>query len=135
MLNVSAAKNHFLISFIWQTAYHDQRNTFRTDRYPMSPIELNPDDAKVLGIESGDVVEVFNDYGSTYAMAYLEPDMKSGHTFMVFGYFNGNTGDVVTEWTDQNVIPYYKGTWADVRKVSSMADYKKTVSFKRRRYV
>jgi arsenite oxidase large subunit len=119
---------------IWQTAYHDQRNSFRTERYPMSPIEINPDDAKALGIESGDVVEVFNDYGSTYAMAYLEPDMKSGHTFMVFGYFNGNTGDVVTEWTDQNVIPYYKGTWADIRKVSSMADYKKTVSFKRRRY-
>lgn len=127
--------NNGRTNHIWQTAYHDQRNNFRTERYPMSPIELNPDDAKTLGVESGDVVEVFNDYGSTYAMAYLEPDMKSGHTFMQFGYYNGNAGDVVTEWTDQNVIPYYKGTWADIRKVSSMADYKKTVSFKRRRFV
>lgn len=53
---------------------------------------------------------------------------------MVFGYFKGNVGEVITDWTDQNVLPYYKGTWADIRKVSSMADYKKTVSFKRRRY-
>ena len=68
-------------------------------------------------------------------MAYLEPDMKEGHTFMMFAYFNGNVGDVVTDWTDRNVVPYYKGTWADIRKVGSIADYEKTVSFKRRRYI
>ena len=41
---------------------------------------------------SGDVVEVFNDFGSTYAMAYLEPSTKPGQTFMQFGYFNGIAG-------------------------------------------
>lgn len=127
--------NNGRTNHIWQSAYHDQHNNFRTERYPMAPIEINPDDAKALGIESGDVVEVYNDYGSTYSMAYLEPDMKSGHTFMMFGYFNGNSGDLITEWTDQNVVPYYKGTWADIRRVSSMQEYKNTVSFKRRRYV
>ncbi len=127
--------NNGRTNHIWQTAYHDQRLDFRTDRYPMAPIEINPEDAKALGIESGDVVEIYNDFGSTFAMAYLEPDMKKGHTFMMFGYFNGNVGDVVTSWTDRNYIPYYKGTWADIRKVSSMQDYKETVSFKRRRYV
>ncbi|SEQ37348.1 arsenite oxidase large subunit [Amphritea atlantica] len=127
--------NNGRTNHIWQTAYHDQRVDFRTRRYPMAPIEINPTDAKELGIESGDVVEVFNDFGSSFAMAYLEPDMKPGHTFMMFGYFNGNVGDVVTSWTDRNYIPYYKGTWADIRKVSSMKDYKETVSFKRRRYI
>lgn len=127
--------NNGRTNHIWQTAYHDQRIDFRTKRYPMAPIEINPEDAKELGIESGDVVEVFNDFGATFAMAYLEPDMKRGHTFMMFGYFNGNVGDVVTSWTDRNYIPYYKGTWADIRKVSSMKDYKETVSFKRRRYI
>lgn len=126
--------NNGRANHVWQTGYHDQRHSFRTERYPMAPIEINPDDAKALGIESGDIVEVFNDYGSTNAMAYLEPDIKSGHSFMVFGYFNGSVGDVVTDWTDQNVLPYYKGTWADIRKVTSMADYKKTISFKSRRY-
>lgn len=101
----------------------------------MAPIELNPKDAKALGIESGDVVEVYNDFGSAFAMAYLVDDMKPGHTFMLFGYFNGNVGDVVTSWTDRNYVPYYKGTWADIRKVSSMAEYKRDVSFKPRRFV
>lgn len=127
--------NNGRTNHIWQTAYHDQRIDFRTERYPMAPIEINPKDAKDLGIESGDVIEVYNDYGSTFAMAYLEPDMKRGQTFMMFAYFNGNVGDVVTDWTDRNVVPYYKGTWANIRKVGTMEDYKKTVSFKRRRYV
>ncbi len=127
--------NNGRTNHIWQTAYHDQRMDFRTERYPMAPIEINPKDAKALGIESGDVVEVYNDFGSTFAMAYLVDDMKPGHTFMLFGYFNGNVGDVVTSWTDRNYIPYYKGTWADIRKVSSMAEYKESVSFKPRRFV
>ncbi len=119
---------------MWQSMYHDERNDFRSERFPMAPIELNPNDAKSLRIESGDVVEIFNDFGSTYAMAYIESDIKSGHSFMNFGHFNGVAGDVVTDWTDQNIVPYYKGTWADIRKVSSMDEYKKTTSFKSRRY-
>ena len=39
----------------------------------MAPIEINPDDAKDLGVKSGDVVEVYNDYGSTFAMASFAP--------------------------------------------------------------
>ena len=127
--------NNGRTNHIWQTAFHDKHIDFRTGRYPMAPIEINPEDARALGVESGDVVELYNDYGSTFAMAYLEPDIKRNHTFMMFGYFNGNVGDLVTDWTDRNVIPYYKGVWADIRKIGSMADYKKTVSFKRRRYL
>lgn len=77
---------------------------------------------------------MYNDYGSTFAMAYLEPDMRKGHTFMMFGCFNGNVGDLVTDWTDRNVVPYYKGVWGNLRKVSNMSDYKQKVSFKRRHY-
>jgi arsenite oxidase large subunit len=119
---------------VWQTAYHNQYDAHVRGRYPMAYLELNPDDAKGLSIESGDVVEVFNDYGSTYAMAYLEPDIKTKQSFMMFGYPNGIAGDVTTEWTDRNIIPYYKGTWADIRRVGSMNDYKESVSFKTRRY-
>ena len=126
--------NNGRANHVWQTGYHDKHHSFRTERYPMAPIEINPQDAQALGVVSGDVVEVFNDYGSTHAMAYLETDIKPGHSFMVFGFPKGNVGQVVTDWTDQNVVPYYKGTWADIRKVSSMANYQNTTSFKSRRY-
>ena len=67
-------------------------------------------------------------------MAYLEPSIKTNQTFMQFAYFNGIAGDVTTPWTDRNVIPYYKGTWASIRRVGSVADFKASVSFKSRRW-
>ena len=119
---------------VWQTAYHDQYDQFVMGRYPMAYVEMNPDDARELGVQSGDVVEVYNDYGSTYGMAYLVPQAKRGQTFMLFGYVKGIQGDVTTEWTDRNVVPYYKGTWADIKRVGTMDDYKRNVSFKSRHF-
>src|SRR5262245_19029122 len=99
----------------------------------MAFIEMNPGAAEQLGVESGDVVEVQNDYGPVFAMAYLEPDIKTNQTFMLFAYSFGVLGDVTTEAVDENVAPYYKGTWANIRRVGSMDDCKRTLSFKRRR--
>jgi arsenite oxidase large subunit len=100
----------------------------------MAYLEINPQDAAELGVGAGDIVEVFNDYGSTVAMAYPVPSAKRGQTFMLFGYVNGIQGDVTSEWTDRNIIPYYKGAWANIRRVGSMDDYKRTVSFKDRSF-
>jgi arsenite oxidase large subunit len=126
--------NNGRVNEVWQTGYHDKYNAFVRGRWPMAFLEINPDDARALGIGSGDVVEVFNDYGSTYAMAYPDGAAKRGQTFMLFGYFNGVAGDVVTDWTDRNIIPYYKGTWADVRRVGTLDEFKRTVSFKNRHF-
>ncbi len=119
---------------VWQTAYHDQYNEFVKGRYPLAYIEMNPGDAQALGVAAGEVVEVFNDFGSTYAMAYPVKDMKATHTFMLFGYVNGVQGDVTTDWVDRNVVPYYKGSWGSIRRVGSIDQYKKTVSTKRRAF-
>lgn len=119
---------------VWQTAYHDQYNEFVKGRYPLAYIEINPDDARALGVVAGDVVEVFNDYGSTHAMAYPVKDIKPSQTFMLFGYVNGIQGNVTTDWVDRNIIPYYKGTWGSIRKVGSIERYKKSVSTKRRAF-
>ncbi len=126
--------NNGRVNEVWQTGYHNKHNAYVRGRFPMSIIELNPQDAATMGIKGGDIVEVYNDYGSTYAMAYPEPDIKAGHTFMQFGYDNGVQGDVTTNWTDRNVIPYYKGTWANIRRVGSGEDHQKAITFKSRRY-
>jgi arsenite oxidase large subunit len=126
--------NNGRVNEVWQTGYHDKYNAFVRERWPMAFLEINPADASSLGISSGDVVEVYNDFGSTYAMALLEPHAKPGQTFMQFGYFNGVVGDVVTDWTDRNIVPYYKGTWADVRRVGTVEAFKKTVTWKERQY-
>ena len=100
----------------------------------MAYIEVNPDDAKELNLSAGDIVEVFNDFGSTYAMTYPTPEIKCNQAFMMYGYVNGIQDDVTTDWTDRNIIPYYKGTWANLRRVGTMDDYKQTVSFRSRRF-
>jgi arsenite oxidase large subunit len=66
-------------------------------------------------------------------MAYVVPEIKRNQVFMQFGHYNGIEGDVTTEAVDHNVVPDYKHTWADIRRVSS-GTYKPTVSFKSRRY-
>lgn len=126
--------NNGRVNHIWQTAYHDELLDFRRGRYPMAPIELNPADAAELGIESGDVVEVWNEYGSTFAMAYVEEAIKPAQAFMLFAYWNGVVGDLVSDWTDENRVPYYKGTWASLRKAGRLADYARTTTFKSRRW-
>jgi hypothetical protein len=52
----------------------------------------------------------------------------------IIGPPDGVQGDVTTNWADRNIIPYYKGTWASIRRVGSVADHKQAISFKSRRY-
>jgi len=125
--------NNGRINEAWQTMYHDQHNPTMKERWPMAPVEINPDDAKELGVANGDIVELYNDYGATYAMAYIAPEIKRNQVFMQFAHYNGIVGDVVTEAVDRNVLPNYKHTWANIRKAAS-GEYKSTVSFKSRRY-
>ena len=126
--------NQGRVNEVWQTAYHNKYDPHVRDRYPMSLIEMNPQDAKELGVEAGDIVELYNDFGATYAMAYPDAAIKPSHTFMQFGGHNGIAGDVVTDWTDRNYIPYYKGTWADIRKIGGGEHFREGTSFKSRRY-
>lgn len=126
--------NNGRVNEVWQTGYHNRFDAHVKDRYPMAIVEISPADAASLGVQPGDIVEIFNDYGATYAMAYPDSAIKPGHTFMQFGWFNGIAGDVVTDWTDRNFVPYYKGTWASIRRVGGREQFAKTVSFKSRRY-
>ena len=39
-----------------------------------------------------------------------------------------------TPWTDRNVVPYYKGTWASIRRIGKVEEFKERISFKTRRF-
>ena len=109
-------------------------NEFATERWPMAFLEMNPDDGRVLGISSGDVVEVYNDYGSTYAMAYLEPAIKTNQTFMQFAFPTGVQGNVVSPGVNEFIIPNYKQTWGNIRKLADAPEGVKHLSFKSLEY-
>ena len=114
---------------IWQTAYHHQLIPFYQGRFPIPYLEMHPDDARRLGIASSDLVELSNDVGTVRAMAYVSEAVKPGHTFMLFGQPRGAAGDLVSDHVDPaTTIPYYKGVWADIRRVAPQPELKQAVS-------
>ncbi len=114
---------------IWQTSYHHRHIPFYNERFPLPYLEMHAADAKSLKISSGDLVEVSNDVGRVQAMAYVSDAVKPGHTFMLFGQPRGAAGDLISDHVDpQTTIPYYKGVWADVRRIGPAPESVKQVS-------
>lgn len=104
-------------NLIWQNAFYDMRTPFVRERNPVAPIEMNPRDMRELGVRAGDLVEIYNDVGSTQAMAYPAPTAKRGQCFMLFIAPTGQVGNVVSEHTNELVIPNYKNVWASIRRI------------------
>ena len=89
------------------------------DRWPYPFIQMNPDDMSELGVSEGDLVEVYNDNGSTQAMVYPTATAKRKQTFMLFAYPMGVQGNVVSPGVNELIIPNYKQTWGNIRKISA----------------
>lgn len=53
---------------------------------------------------------MWNDNGSTQAMAYPTPSAKRKQAFMLFAYPTGVQGNVVSAGVNELIIPNYKQT-------------------------
>lgn len=126
--------NNGRTNLVWQNAYLDQDNEFVMDRFPYPFIEMNPEDMQELGVGEGDIVEIYNDDGSTQAMVYPTPSAKRGQTFMLFGYPTGVQGNVVNAGTNELILPNYKQTWADIRPLAKAPESARHLTFKSPHY-
>jgi len=126
--------NNGRTNHVWQSAYLDVDNDLVTDRWPYPFIEMNPKDMAGLGLKEGDLVEVYNDAGSTQAMAYPTASAKTGETFMLFAYPTGVQGNVVNAGTNELILPNYKQTWANIRKIADAPAVTRGLSFKSQEY-
>ena len=115
---------------VWQSAYLDQKEDFVVDRWPYPFIQMNPDDMKELDLSPGDLVEVLNENGATQAMAYPTPTARRKETFMQFASPAGVQGNVVSPGVNELIIPNYKQTWANIRKLASAPGAARATSFK-----
>jgi arsenite oxidase large subunit len=122
--------NNGRANIVWQSAFMDQDNDFVVDRMPYPVIEMNPNDMKDLGLAAGDLVEIYNDAGATQAMAYPTATAKRKQTFMLFGYPTGVEGNIINAGVNELVIPDYKHSWANIRKIASAPETTKRLSFK-----
>jgi arsenite oxidase large subunit len=126
--------NNGRANLVWQSAYLDQASDFVMDRLPYPFIEISPADMAELGVKPGDLVEVYNDDGSTQAMAYPTPSAKKGQTFMLFAFPTGVQGNVINGGTNELILPNYKQTWANIRKLADAPEAVKHLSFKSAEY-
>jgi arsenite oxidase large subunit len=127
--------NNGRANIIWQNWFLDQDNDFVTDRFSIPFIEINPEDMKELGLKQGDLVEVFNDVGATQAVAYPTPTAKRKETFMVFGAPSGAQGNVINAGVNELILPNYKQTWANIRKIADATPATAAASYKSQEYV
>jgi arsenite oxidase large subunit len=114
----------------WQSSYLDQDNEFVTDRFPYPFIQMNPSDMIELKLKTGDLVEVYNENGSTQAIVYPTATAKRKETFMLFANPDGVQGNVVSPGVNELIIPNYKQTWAAIRKLSDAPEAVRHLSFK-----
>jgi arsenite oxidase large subunit len=83
-----------------------------------------------LYVKPGDLVEVYNDNGSTQAVAYPTPSAKRKQTIMLFAYPTGVQGNVVSPGVNELVIPNYKQTWGSIRKIADAPEGMRHLTFK-----
>jgi arsenite oxidase large subunit len=97
---------------------------------PFPLIQMNPQDMADIKVNAGDLVEVYNDNGSTQAMVYPTTTARRKETFMLFANPNGVQGNVVSPGVNELIIPNYKQTWAAIRKLSDAPKDAQQLSFK-----
>jgi arsenite oxidase large subunit len=128
---------------LWQTLYTHSRVPFLKDRWPNCALEINPQDAKKWGLESGDLVSISSDriftgeagsadQGSFTAMAYVTDMVPPGVTFAIFAYPDQWANSIAPRWLHpSNPVPPFKLARGKVEKIGE-TEFKGTVSFKPR---
>ena len=100
-------------------------------------LSLHPDEPSGHGrieCQEGNLVEVYNDNGSTQAIVYPTASAKRKQTFMLFAYPTGVQGNVVSPGVNEFIIPNYKQTWAGIRKIADTPEGVRHLSFKSQEY-
>ena len=110
--------NNGRANHVWQSAYLDSGEELVMDRWPYPFIEMHPDDMAELGLKAGDLVEVYNDAGSTQAMVQPSRPRARRRPSCCSPIPTGVQGNVVNAGINELVIPNYKQTWANIRKLA-----------------
>jgi arsenite oxidase large subunit len=95
---------------------------------------MNPEDMADLGLNPGDLIEIHNENGATQGMAYPTDTARRGQVAMVFGSPAGSQGNVVNPGVNELILPNYKHTWGDIRKLADATPNAAHVSFKSKEY-
>ena len=134
------------VNELWQTMYTHKRVPYIRDRWQSNVVEIHPDDARRLGLASGDIVAVSSDriltqragtfdQGSFTAAAYVTDSVPPGVLFTIFAYPDQWANSITPRWMHPaNPVPPYKLARARVSRVGP-SDLASRMSFAPRNLV
>ncbi|MEL6185599.1 MAG: arsenate reductase (azurin) large subunit, partial [Myxococcota bacterium] len=110
----------------WQTGFHDALDEDKRASVPYPFVEVHPEDARELRIETGDLVALFNEEGRETFQARIAHSTKRGVLFALQYHARGSSNALVsTSAVDPTTtIPYYKGTRVGLSRLSTRPDAK-----------
>jgi len=112
------------LNILWQSAFVDFQVAEIYQRYPYAIITVNPQDAQNEGWNNGDLLEVYNDWGSIVGVAWVTNLAPPGRVFvaMTFPTATGSA-DLVSPTVDPvTANQTEKWTWANVVKIGTLPD-------------
>ena len=91
---------------------------------PEPMVDINPADAKRLGIKQGDKVRLFNDTGEIHLLANLTEVANTGDLHLIHGYEEANATDLLS-WNALDAysgFPSYKQIRCGIEKIAQTRD-------------
>jgi len=119
-------------NIIWQSGFVDFQVPEIYQRVPFAIIEMNAQDAQNEGLENGDIVMLYNDWGTLTGVVWISNTVAPGSLFVAMSFPTSPGANQLTTPTIDPVSdnPMYKWTWANITKVGTLPpEVKQQITF------
>ena len=112
---------------LWQSCWPDFEVPEIRSRVPYVFIMISKEDADNEGLKNGDIVEVYNDYGTLTGVIWISNTASPGVLFIAMANPHQQAANLITL---PNVDPAtgnwtFKMTWANIKKIGSLPEIEK----------
>jgi len=109
---------------IWQSGFTDHQVAEIFQRLPYPIIAVSQQDAQNEGWNNGDLLKVYNDWGSITAVAWISNTVLPGQVFLAMSFPTSPGANQVTSPTVDPVTANEaaKWTWANIQKIGTLPE-------------
>ncbi|AOL17373.1 molybdopterin dinucleotide-binding protein [Sulfolobus sp. A20] len=119
-------------NIIFQSGWIDYQIPDIYKRVPFPIIQMNATDAQNEGLQNGDIIQLYNDFGSLEGVVWISNTVPQGQVFVAMAYevkpgANQLTTPTVDPVTDNQMV---KWAWANIKKIGTLSqEYIQQVTF------
>ncbi|MUM65716.1 molybdopterin dinucleotide-binding protein [Acidianus infernus] len=111
-------------NIIFQSGWIDYQIPEILQRVPYPIVMMSSTDAQNEGLQNGDIVELYNDYGSVDAIVWISDTVPPGQLFLAMAFevkpgANNATTPTVDPVTDNQMV---KWSWVNIKKIGTLSE-------------